>query len=142
MMILLKPIYYKKPKGTPVPFQRLIGNPTIKHSSNFHRRFMVAKLIHNLANTNHQNNLYHGTSNLCPGCHSTVETFEHVIICPFQPAQKCRDGNLNALLQNLTSHGIPSKILTLFFMVSLVGSIKPHRHILQSMGLSIPSILY
>jgi len=46
------------------------------------QRISVSKIIHGLCNTNHQNHLLCNASNLCPGCESAEETFEHVLCCP------------------------------------------------------------
>jgi hypothetical protein len=38
-------------------------------------------MLHHLMNTNRQNKLYYGSSDLCPCCHLAVESFSHVLSC-------------------------------------------------------------
>jgi hypothetical protein len=74
----------KKTKWSNTEFQKV---HCVAHGKAFqqltrHQQIFTAKLIHNLANTNKQNYLYYKTSSLCPGCQTTEETFEHVLLCP------------------------------------------------------------
>jgi hypothetical protein len=47
------------------------------------QQITTSKIIHQLLmNTNRQNKLYYGSSNLCPCCQLAEETFQHVLHCP------------------------------------------------------------
>jgi hypothetical protein len=50
-------------------------------------KISIAKLIHQLVNTNRQNSLYYGTTKLCPTCNLEEETMHHVLLCG-DPRQK------------------------------------------------------
>ncbi len=76
------------------------------------QRISTSKLIFTLANTNRQNNLYYGSSSLCPGCKTTEETFEHVLICPFPPTQAARSIHLSDLQRTLRSINTPALIIS------------------------------
>jgi hypothetical protein len=40
---------------------------------------MLAKIIHNLVNTNQQNHPYYGKSPVCPSCKTAEETLSHAL---------------------------------------------------------------
>jgi hypothetical protein len=65
------------------------------------KQISLAKLIHNLANTNCQNHLYYKSSALCPGCKAVDETFEHVLICSLPQTTTFRGSCLQSLANNL-----------------------------------------
>jgi hypothetical protein len=71
----------------------------------------TTKLIHNLANTNRQNHLFYGTTNLCPGCHSLEETFEHVLKCNCRATTEHRDECLKVLEANLAKISTPVPLI-------------------------------
>jgi hypothetical protein len=73
--------------------------------------YMVAKFIHNLINTNHQNQKFYGKTPLCPCCQQTDETRANVFTCG---AQRSTDSQIKALkeLQNdLTPINTPVKVI-------------------------------
>jgi hypothetical protein len=84
------------------------------HRLPWHHRIYTAKLIHNLANTNRQKRLYHGTPPLCPGCVQVEDTFEHVLTCPFPSMHAHQDAGLKQLETALTSI-LPSPLLRMIF---------------------------
>jgi hypothetical protein len=57
-----------------------------------YQKITTVKLIHNLANTNHQNHLYYGKDNRCPVCQSKEEMFEHILKCSLEKKnyRKCK----------------------------------------------------
>jgi hypothetical protein len=75
------------------------------------QQISIVKLIHNLANTNRQNQLFYGTSNLCPGYQSLEETFKHVLKCNFHTTTKHCDECLKAFETNLTKISMPVPIV-------------------------------
>jgi hypothetical protein len=75
------------------------------------QQLSVTKLIHNLANTNRQNYLFYGTSNLCPGCQLEEQTFEHVIRCSLPATVQFRDEQLEVLSSNLKRIHTPEQIV-------------------------------
>ncbi len=70
---------------------------------------MVAKLQHNLINTNSQNAWYYGKSPLCPCCSTTAETLEHFLSCPSEGSTACRLKALSLLQDDLTSIKTPQQ---------------------------------
>ncbi len=52
------------------------------HRLTQHQKILAAKLIHGLANTNHQNSLYYWSFKQCSCCQTTKETFEYVLSYP------------------------------------------------------------
>ena len=74
-------------------------------------RYNTAKLIHGLINTNKQNNLYYGTSLLCPICKQEIETKEHVFKCSNPSAAPNRHEHLTALLKTLKQVNLDQNIV-------------------------------
>lgn len=87
--------------------------------------YMVAKFIHNLINTNHQNQKFYGKSPLCPYCQQTDETRANAFTCG---AQRSTDSQIKALkeLQNdLTPINTPVEVIDVItHSMTIVGS--PH----------------
>jgi hypothetical protein len=75
------------------------------------QRIGISKLIHNLSNTNRQNKLYYGSSDLCPGCSKEEETFEHVLRCSFPATMEVRATALDKLHKSLVAIGTPSQVV-------------------------------
>jgi len=48
------------------------------------------KLLHGILNTNTQNNKFYRSSDLCPHCHTELESFLHVLSCPHPEVSKFR----------------------------------------------------
>jgi hypothetical protein len=71
----------------------------------------ITKLIYNLANTNRQNSLFYGTSNLCPGCQWEEETFEHVLRCSLPATVPFREEQLEVLSSNLQGIHTPEQVV-------------------------------
>jgi len=71
----------------------------------------LAKIIHNLANTNRQNSLLYNTNPLCPLCEISEETFEHVLTCSDARASNHRDEQLQQLKRSLGVNGTPTVII-------------------------------
>jgi len=95
----LKQYILKKTKCHPRLFDKVDWEA---HQSAFRRltRFQqigIAKIIHNLANTNRQNSLLYHTSSLCPLCQMKEETFEHVLTCSDTRTSKHRDEQFQQL---------------------------------------------
>jgi hypothetical protein len=84
-----------------VSFKRLTRNGKIH----------TAKLIHQLVNTNIQNQLYFGTSPLCPCCLSAEETFSPNTCCPAPSAAAHRSSAFQLLLDDLKKVQTPQEIL-------------------------------
>jgi hypothetical protein len=78
------------------------------------RKISTAKLIHQLINTNRQNNLYYGDSPTCPCCKHIEESFLHVLSCSDVSAIAHRSSALSHLLSSLKQIGTPPKIITAF----------------------------
>ncbi len=77
-----------------------------------HQQITMAKLIHNLANTNRQSHLYYKTSPLCPGCTTEEETFEHVLRCAFPHTVVFRNSLLQTLERDLSNIQTPPPVIT------------------------------
>jgi hypothetical protein len=75
------------------------------------QQLSISKLIHNLANTNRQNNLFYGTSNLCPGCQSHEETFGHMLKFNYPPTEEIRDKYLKEFEAQLQQISTPTAII-------------------------------
>ncbi len=71
---------------------------------------MVAKLQHNLVNTNTQNARYYGKSSLCPCCLSTEETLSHVFSCTSDGATAHRLKAITTLQNELASLNTPLSV--------------------------------
>jgi len=71
----------------------------------------MAKLIHSLANTNRQNNLYYGDSSLCPICHEAEETMRHVLTCSHPLASQHHDKEMTTLFRVLQTTHTPQQII-------------------------------
>jgi hypothetical protein len=75
------------------------------------QQITMAKLIHNLANTNRQNFLYYTTSPLCPGCVMVEETFEHVLRCSLPQTVAYCNLQLNKLVLHLHKIQTPLPVI-------------------------------
>jgi len=92
------------------------------HKSAFTRltRFQqitTAKLIHNLANVNKQNQLYYKTNPYCPICLQVDEDFVHVLTCTDPRATKNRQELLFQLEKDLTNIHTPKVVLQTILQV-------------------------
>lgn len=76
-----------------------------------HQQITLAKLIHNLANTNRQNFLYYKSSPLCPGCKAEDETFEHVLRCPLPQTEVYRQQQIAELQIQLFNLQTPQPVI-------------------------------
>jgi hypothetical protein len=74
-------------------------------------QMMIAKLIHNLVNTNQQNHKYYGKSPLCPSCNVAIETLSHVLTCQFSEAAANRTKALSILQGDLVAIDTPYKVI-------------------------------
>jgi hypothetical protein len=86
-----------------------VHSQAFKQLSRF-QRIGTSKLIHNLSNTNRQNKLLYGQSDLCPGCGENEETFEHVLQCSHAPTALVRTAALSGLEQSLIAIATPKKV--------------------------------
>jgi hypothetical protein len=73
---------------------------------------MVAKLQHNLLNTNYQNARFYGKSPTCPCCLSHVETLVHVLSCSSDGATEHRQKAINLLETDLASIKTPVEVIS------------------------------
>ncbi len=71
----------------------------------------MTKLIHGLANTNHQNHLYYNTIKSCPICEAAEETFEHVLTCQHPAARIHREQCLQQLEKDLQQANTPGMVV-------------------------------
>jgi hypothetical protein len=87
-----------KEKGKMDPLQIYTGQLECPwksiHQLTRQQKISVAKLVHGLANTNHQNPLSYNTSPLCPICNAVEETFEHVLTFKHPSTTSFRDACL------------------------------------------------
>jgi hypothetical protein len=86
------------------------------HSRAFNRltrfqRIGMAKIIHNQSNTNRQNRLLYGQSDLCPGCDQAEETFEHVLRCTHGATSSIRASLLATLETSLKAIATPPLVI-------------------------------
>jgi hypothetical protein len=65
------------------------------------------KLLHDILNTNTQNNKFYRSSNLCPHCHTESESFLHVLSCPHPEVSKFRSEQQEILWKALTKLNTP-----------------------------------
>ncbi len=72
---------------------------------------MVAKLIHNLANTNQQNSKYYGQSPQCPSCQSPIETLPHILSYGSAGSVDSREKALVVLNTDLQSINTPIEVI-------------------------------
>ena len=72
---------------------------------------MVAKLIHNLANTNAQNAKFYGKSPSCPCCLLHDETLAHIFSCPSEGSIEHRAKALVTLQADLTNISTPTAVI-------------------------------
>jgi hypothetical protein len=73
-------------------------------------QIMIAKIIHNLVNTNYQNNKFYGKSPLCPCCQTSAETLQHILSCTSQGSTETREAALRTLETDLTSINTPPQV--------------------------------
>ena len=73
-------------------------------------QIMIAKIIHNLVNTNYQNHKFYGKSPLCPCCQTSVETLQHILSCTSQGSTETREEALLTLETDLTSINTPPQV--------------------------------
>jgi hypothetical protein len=73
------------------------------------------KLLHDILNTNTQNNKFYRSSDLCPHCHTESESFLHVLSCPHPEVSKFRSEQQEILWKALAKLNIP---------ISLVATLK------------------
>jgi hypothetical protein len=85
------------------------------------------KLIHGQLNTIVQNHKYYNTSELCPYCQSSAESFKHMVYCPHLGILKHRKEQQQVLWHSL---------VTLHTLASLLGSLRAG---IQSCGFSSSS---
>jgi hypothetical protein len=84
----------------------------------------MAKLIHSLANTNRQNNLYYEDSSLCPICHEAEETMRHVLTCSHLASQH-PDKEMTTLIKVLQTAHTPQQIIETLQLDSTGGGVIP-----------------
>jgi hypothetical protein len=85
----------------------------------------MAKLIHGLVNTNHQNRLYYGTSPMCSICQSEEETLLHVFTCPHQMAVTHHHKCLTDFRNDLVNAGTPDPIIQAVYHGFTQWTLKP-----------------
>jgi hypothetical protein len=103
------------------------------------QKISVAKLVHNLVNTNHQNHLYYKTSPLCPICGVAEETLEHVLNCDYPATRTCRNECLLQLEKELQQINTPNIVVCTIlhgFSDWLLG----HRQSSRSHALTVGSL--
>jgi hypothetical protein len=103
-----------KKANMPIQFFNLIGwNANERYFMCLTRGQQIAttKIIHQLVNTNRQNNIYYGSSPLCPCCLDTEETFQHVLSCPAISSTGHQIEALAQLFESLCTAGILPQIL-------------------------------
>jgi hypothetical protein len=110
---LLTEYLLKKTKWSHREFQKVHW---VAHGKAFqqltrHQQIFTTKFIHNLANTNKQNYLYYKTSSLCPGCQTSEETFEHVLLCPLPQTVQYRKQLLEDLRIQLRKLHTPLPVI-------------------------------
>jgi hypothetical protein len=81
---------------------------SLSHSN----RVMVAKLQHNLINTNHQNARFYGKSPKCPCFLSHVETLDHLLSCSSEGAAEHRQKAITLLETDLASIKTPVEVIS------------------------------
>jgi hypothetical protein len=75
------------------------------------QQIALAKLVHNLANTNRQNFLLYKSTPLCPLCNDYEETFQHVLQCREASASTHRAAQLHTLEIHLINIQTPREIV-------------------------------
>jgi len=75
------------------------------------RKIHISKLVHQLLNTNKQNNMYYGSSSLCPCCQVEIETFSHVFKCKSPSASHHRTMALESLQKKLKNIHTPENMV-------------------------------
>ena len=84
---------------------------------------MMAKIIHGLLNTNHQNNKYYGKPSTCPCCQSQEETLHHLYSCTQEGATDNREKALLKLQCALATIATPDRVIE-----SIIHGIKQWVH--------------
>ncbi len=74
-------------------------------------QIMIAKVIHKLVNTNHQNHQFYGKSPLCPCCETQDETLQHILSCTSPGPAEARKHALLTLQTDLTAIDAPPPVL-------------------------------
>jgi hypothetical protein len=75
------------------------------------QQIALAKLVHNLANTNRQNFLLYKSTPLCPICNKYEETFQHVLQCREASTSNHRAAQLHTLETHLVNNQTPWEIV-------------------------------
>ncbi len=75
------------------------------------QKISIAKIVHQLINTNKQNHIYYKDSPLCPCCKLENETFLHVFSCPDRSATSHRTLALKQLTLAFKNIGTPQQIV-------------------------------
>jgi hypothetical protein len=76
-----------------------------------HKKIAMAKLIHNLVNTNLQNQKFYGKSPLCPSCQTSEETWAHVFTCGSKGSIESRIIALQVLQKDLAAINTPEEVI-------------------------------
>jgi hypothetical protein len=74
------------------------------------QQISTAKLIHNLANTNHQSHVFYNKPNTCPCCNVHEETFQHVLRCSAAYVCSHRDSAIQELTSSLNKCNTPPNV--------------------------------
>jgi hypothetical protein len=76
------------------------------------QQVMVAKLQHNLVNTNSQNAHFYGKSSMCPCCLLYDETLDHVLSCSSEGSTEHRQKAMSLLEADLVSIKTPVEVIS------------------------------
>jgi hypothetical protein len=75
------------------------------------QKCITAKLVHGLANTNRQNQVFYNASPTCPCCQEVDESFEYVLVCGSSDSSSHRNQSLQDLTNELKKINTPEKVL-------------------------------
>jgi len=78
------------------------------------RRISYSKLTHKLLQTNSRNNLFYGSTAVCPCCNNQEETQQHIISCPSPQMEKARAHYIDIYKKSLEDVGTPAKLIQAF----------------------------
>jgi hypothetical protein len=74
-------------------------------------QIMVAKLIHNIVNTNQQNSIFYGKSPIWPCCQTANETLPHLLSCQSPGSIEQRDKALITRQKDLRAINTPQEVI-------------------------------
>jgi hypothetical protein len=80
-----------------------------------------AKLFHGLVNSNRQNHLLYGSTNLCPVCQAHEEALQKVFTCPHPDAHIHHQKQLDALYKTLEQAQTPDPVYWILSDMDLIA---------------------